>query len=104
MLHRSKKDSTPSLPFAFFSPTVLFCRRVSDHDRALKRVYYGRNEVDVEVKSYTALLLDEVLSPFYIFQVFAVSLWFVELYYYYAVCILVISVVSIYLTLVRLGG
>lgn len=70
----------------------------------MKRLYYGRNEVDVEVKSYKTLLLDEVLSPFYIFQVFAICLWGVEQYFYYGACILIISVASIWLTLVSING
>jgi cation-transporting ATPase 13A2 len=37
----------------------------------------------------------EVLSPFYIFQVFSCALWFYDDYYYYASCIVFLSVISI---------
>eukprot|EP00049_Salpingoeca_infusionum_P012298 m.223966 g.223966 ORF g.223966 m.223966 type:complete len:1274 (-) comp15146_c0_seq2:2266-6087(-) len=60
----------------------------------------GANNIDVPVKSYTKLLFEEVLSPFYLFQFFAVLLWCLgEEYYYYAGCILLASLISIVLTL-----
>jgi P-type E1-E2 ATPase len=46
-------------------------------------------------KSIPALLIDEVLNPFYIFQVFSVILWFWDGYQKYAMCILFISVASV---------
>ncbi|CAN2387990.1 P5-type ATPase cation transporter [Pristimantis euphronides] len=68
-----------------------------DHDN--RKLIYGYNEIDVPVKSYGQLLIEEVLNPFYIFQVFSVVLWLCEGYYYYAVCIIIISVVSITISL-----
>lgn len=41
----------------------------------------------------------QVLSPFYIFQVFSCSLWFADEYYYYAGTIVFISIVSIIATI-----
>ena len=41
------------------------------------------------------LLIDEVLTPFYLFQYFSIILWFVEQYYNYAFCILIITILSI---------
>lgn len=49
---------------------------------------------------YTFLsCLWQVLSPFYIFQMFSCGIWFADEYYYYASCIVVISVVSISATI-----
>lgn len=42
-------------------------------------------------KSIGKLFVDEVLSPFYIFQVFSMGLWFWDGYRMYASCILIIS-------------
>ncbi|KAL2312417.1 Cation-transporting ATPase [Schizosaccharomyces pombe] len=56
---------------------------------------FGENLIDLELKSVSQLLIDEVLHPFYIFQVFSIILWSMDSYYYYAICILIISVVSI---------
>lgn len=39
--------------------------------------------------------LFQVLSPFYIFQIFSCTLWYIDEYEYYASCIVFISVVSI---------
>lgn len=40
-------------------------------------------------------LLLQVLNPFYIFQLFSVILWSADEYYYYAVAIVFMSVISI---------
>uniref|UniRef100_A0A8C9TPL4 ATPase cation transporting 13A2 n=1 Tax=Scleropages formosus TaxID=113540 RepID=A0A8C9TPL4_SCLFO len=64
-----------------------------------RRKVYGQNLIDVPVKSYARLLLEEVLNPFYIFQVFSIILWMSDRYYYYAACILFISLISISISL-----
>ncbi|XP_063798171.1 LOW QUALITY PROTEIN: polyamine-transporting ATPase 13A2 [Pseudophryne corroboree] len=69
----------------------------TDHDN--RKLIYGPNEIDVPVKSYGQLLIEEVLNPFYMFQVFSVILWLCDNYYYYAVCIIVISIISIAVSL-----
>ncbi|MEQ2162197.1 hypothetical protein GOODEAATRI_017343, partial [Goodea atripinnis] len=40
-----------------------------------------------------------VLNPFYIFQVFSITLWSIDGYYFYALCIFIISVISIGISL-----
>jgi len=60
---------------------------------------FGPNISQVKQKSTLAFLLDEVLHPFYIFQVFSIILWCCEDYYYYAFCIFVMSVWSTLSTL-----
>ena len=44
---------------------------------------YGPNTVTVEVPSYFTLLLEEVLHPFYMFQLCSITLWLCDDYYYY---------------------
>ena len=56
---------------------------------------YGENEIQVEVKSYWTLLVTEVLNPFYIFQIGSIILWSLDNYLLYALCIFLISVISI---------
>uniref|UniRef100_A0A673YCL0 ATPase cation transporting 13A2 n=1 Tax=Salmo trutta TaxID=8032 RepID=A0A673YCL0_SALTR len=41
----------------------------------------------------------QVLNPFYVFQVFSIALWLTDSYYYYAACIVIISLISICLSL-----
>lgn len=55
---------------------------------------FGSNAVDIEVPPVLVLLYKEVLTPFYIFQVLAIILFYFEDYYYYAGCIFVLSAVS----------
>ncbi|KAM6921450.1 polyamine-transporting ATPase 13A3 [Xenentodon cancila] len=60
-----------------------------------RRLFFGVNEIAVKVPSVFKLLIKEVLNPFYIFQLFSVVLWTIDEYYYYAVAIVFMSVVSI---------
>ena len=45
---------------------------------------YGPNSINVPVKSYHVLFVEEVLHPFYMFQLLSISLWMYEHYYSYA--------------------
>eukprot|EP00117_Sycon_ciliatum_P023123 scpid7000/ scgid19742/ Probable cation-transporting ATPase 13A3 len=60
-----------------------------------QKMMFGSNSMDVEVKPYYKLIIDEALDPFYIFQAFSLLVWVLEVYYVYAGCILVISLISI---------
>ncbi|CAH2356001.1 vacuolar cation-transporting ATPase Ypk9p [[Candida] railenensis] len=60
---------------------------------------FGENNIDIEEKTIFQLLVDEVLHPFYMFQVFSIFLWLADDYYYYASCIFIISLVSVANTL-----
>ncbi|XP_017370097.1 probable cation-transporting ATPase 13A3 isoform X1 [Cebus imitator] len=62
---------------------------------AYRKLLYGINEIAVKVPSVFKLLIKEVLNPFYIFQLFSVILWSTDEYYYYALAIVVMSIVSI---------
>ncbi|CAI5791593.1 probable cation-transporting ATPase 13A3 isoform X1 [Podarcis lilfordi] len=60
-----------------------------------RRLFYGANQIDVQVPSLPKLLIKEVLNPFYIFQAFSMVLWSLDNYYLYASAILFMSLVSI---------
>ncbi|NXH35649.1 AT132 ATPase, partial [Myiagra hebetior] len=68
-------------------------------ERGARRRIYGPNLIEVPVKSYLRLLVEEVLNPFYIFQVLSMVLWVCDAYYYYAACIFLISTFSLGLSL-----
>ena len=55
---------------------------------------FGPCNIEVPLKSIPALLIEEILNPFYLFQIFAMALWFWDGYRTYAACILIISVSS----------
>jgi magnesium-transporting ATPase (P-type) len=57
----------------------------------LKKYIYGENLISVPIPNIINLLFDEVLHPFYLFQLFSVILWYVEVYYTYATAIIIIS-------------
>ncbi|KAJ3413075.1 hypothetical protein HDV05_008529 [Chytridiales sp. JEL 0842] len=62
---------------------------------------FGENAIVIEEKPTLKLLFDEVLHPFFVFQIASMILWSLDEYYYYAACIFVISVVSTVTTLVE---
>ncbi|NXC61782.1 AT132 ATPase, partial [Aleadryas rufinucha] len=68
-------------------------------EHSARRRIYGPNLIEVPVKSYPQLLVEEVLNPFYIFQVLSMVLWVCDAYYYYAACIFLISTFSLGLSL-----
>lgn len=72
----------------------------SDEVENRERVF-GRNEINIEQKSILQLLMDEAFHPFYVFQVASLILWSLDEYYYYAICIFIISVASISATLIE---
>lgn len=67
-----------------------------DSEKAEQRqVVFGQNHLDIRQPSTAQLLIDEVLHPFYIFQVFSIVLWLFDEYIYYATAIFIISIFSI---------
>lgn len=70
-------------------------------ERHRREQVFGKNQIDIKQKSIPQLLVDEAFHPFYIFQVASLILWSLDEYYYYAVCIFFISVVSITTTLIE---
>ncbi|PLN75904.1 hypothetical protein BDW42DRAFT_179820 [Aspergillus taichungensis] len=70
-------------------------------DRDSREQIFGKNLLDIQQKSSGQLLVDEAFHPFYIFQLASLILWSMDEYYYYAVCIFVISVFSIGSTVIE---
>ncbi|KAI0633895.1 Ca-transporting ATPase [Trametes polyzona] len=68
---------------------------------AQRMTLFGPNMIDIEGKSTLSLLIDEVIHPFYVFQIASIVLWSLDDYYYYAFCIALISAISIITTLVE---
>ncbi len=69
--------------------------------QSTRQLLFGLNSIEVEVKPYLKLLFEEVLNPFYIFQAASMVLWSFDNYFYYASCILVISLLSIVISLLE---
>ncbi|BFZ23540.1 hypothetical protein BsWGS_26579 [Bradybaena similaris] len=64
-----------------------------------RRVLYGLNSIAVHVTPVVVLLFQQMLSPFYIFQIFSMIIWYVDDYYIYATCIVVMTTLSITVTI-----
>nr|XP_048282619.1 polyamine-transporting ATPase 13A2 isoform X1 [Myodes glareolus] len=74
---------------------------LSLQDQAVRKTIYGPNVIGIPVKSYLQLLVDEALNPYYGFQAFSIALWLADHYYWYALCIFLISAISICLALYK---
>ena len=74
---------------------------VDNEDRVQREQVFGPNVIDIEQKPVATLLFEEVLHPFYVFQIGSLILWSLDEYYYYATCIFIISVISITTTLLE---
>ncbi|XP_061622793.1 cation-transporting ATPase 13A2 isoform X3 [Phyllopteryx taeniolatus] len=76
-----------------------FKNGLSHYEQNVRRQVYGPNLIDVPVKSFFKLLTEEVLNPFYVFQIFSMVLWMVDEYYFYSTSIFIISLISIGISL-----
>jgi len=65
----------------------------------MRQQLHAQNKIDVEIPSYLNLLIQEVLHPFYIFQICSILLWSLDQYVYYAMCIFIISLISVLVSL-----
>ncbi|XP_055118194.1 polyamine-transporting ATPase 13A2 isoform X4 [Symphalangus syndactylus] len=74
---------------------------LSLQDQTVRKAIYGPNVISIPVKSYPQLLVDEALNPYYGFQAFSIALWLADRYYWYALCIFLISAISICLSLYK---
>ncbi|XP_021118552.1 cation-transporting ATPase 13A2 isoform X4 [Heterocephalus glaber] len=70
-------------------------------DQTMRKTIFGPNVISIPVKSYPQLLVDEVLNPYYGFQAFSIGLWLADHYYWYALCIFLISAISICLSMLK---
>ncbi|GMM44557.1 putative acid anhydride hydrolase [Pichia kluyveri] len=68
---------------------------ITETNYKLRKMIFGDNIINIVEKSISKLLVDEILHPFYVFQIFSIFLWLADNYYYYAFCIFLISVFSI---------
>ena len=75
---------------------------LADREEAQVRAgIFGPNLVDIQEKSSLIILIDEILHPFFVFQMLSIVLWLYEQYYYYSVCIILINIVSIGASLIE---
>ncbi|KAJ9123150.1 hypothetical protein QFC22_001343 [Naganishia vaughanmartiniae] len=81
---------------------------LTEETRTQRKILFGENVIDIEGKGIFTLMVDEeltdeleqVLHPFYVFQIASIILWSIDDYYYYAFAITLISAASIISTLI----
>lgn len=65
-----------------------------EEDHSIKYIKYGNNLIDVPVRGILEIFMNEILNPFYIFQILAMLLWFAEGLFSYPLILLLVSAVS----------
>ncbi|XP_018331262.1 probable cation-transporting ATPase 13A3 isoform X2 [Agrilus planipennis] len=74
-------------------------RGITENEKTELLNLYGSNNIDVEVRTYWNVFVNEVYNPFYLFQAFSVVLWCVDDYVIYSVCVLILTFFSVVTTL-----
>ncbi|NXC39711.1 AT135 ATPase, partial [Penelope pileata] len=67
-------------------------------EQKIRQLVCGPNAIEVEIRPIWKLLFKEILTPFYVFQAFTLTLWLSQGYIEYSVAIIVLSVISVGLT------
>ncbi|OAF70979.1 hypothetical protein A3Q56_01262 [Intoshia linei] len=60
-----------------------------------RKYLYGDNKLHIANSSYFSLIFDEIINPFYLFQVGSFGIWICDEYYIYAAAIFLISLVCV---------
>ena len=83
--------------------TVIFERWIELNSNwiwnGFRRAVYGKNLIDVPVRSVLELLVLEALNPFYVFQLASFIIWMLIYYYFYASAIALMSITGIIITI-----
>lgn len=87
-----------SLPY---SKIHKMAEQEAENERDLRELLFGKNSTQVPMKSMIQILLDEILHPFYLFQILILVLWFIERYYIYCITISVVSLIAVFFSFWR---
>ncbi|CAK9304704.1 unnamed protein product [Gordionus sp. m RMFG-2023] len=68
---------------------------LNEKQRQRRLMLFGTNNLHIPVPNFFKIMYDEVVTPFYAFQAFSVILWYNDDYYFYASCILIISLLTL---------
>lgn len=56
---------------------------------------YGKCNIYVQIPSILSIFFFQVLNPFYFIMVFSVTVWFIQDYTWYALAIIIFSLIAI---------
>ncbi|KAL3201952.1 hypothetical protein MRX96_012220 [Rhipicephalus microplus] len=68
---------------------------LSGSDVDYQQALFGENSLSIEITPVYKLVINEVFSPFYMYQLFIVIVWMVQVYYQFAVCVVLLSIISV---------
>ena len=68
---------------------------MTDKKREFCRILYGPGEILVPSANIFLLIIDELMNPFYMFQIFALGIWYWEEYTTFAIVLTVLAVFSL---------
>eukprot|EP00750_Incisomonas_marina_P021944 INCI4801.1.p1 GENE.INCI4801.1~~INCI4801.1.p1 ORF type:complete len:1011 (-),score=169.81 INCI4801.1:1948-4980(-) len=69
------------------------CRGLSDREVAQAASIYGANDLNIPIPSFGTLFEEHATAPFFVFQVFCVSLWLMDEYWYFSMFTLAMVIV-----------
>ncbi|CAD8093684.1 unnamed protein product [Paramecium sonneborni] len=72
---------------------------LTKYEAQQRQILYGENIMQVEECTKSQILLNEILSPFNIFQLFSFIVWSLDDYYLYAILIAILTIIQIVITL-----
>ena len=67
-----------------------------------RQLIFGKSVIDVSVPSIISTIIDEIFQPFFVFQVFCLILWCVQMYYWYSIAIFFIMVVTVVINVINI--
>jgi hypothetical protein len=88
-------EELPSEPVEFSELFVSTKNHKNRPTRAYLQAVYGLNQMKIEAADAFTVTLREVVSPFYLFQYFAVAVWLYTDYIIYSVVVIWITIMSI---------
>jgi predicted P-type ATPase len=88
--------STIKEEFSFFYRKERQTKGLNEKQISTRLCLFGTNHVDLEPTPIYELLFVKIVHPFYLFQVFSATVWFIQAYTIYAITILVLSAVSMF--------
>jgi cation-transporting P-type ATPase 13A2 len=72
-----------------------FLKGLDKSEVAYNKIIFGDCDLNIKVDGVMKLILKEVTDPFYIFQLFSITLWYVNAYMNYATIIVVTTLISL---------
>ena len=98
-LYDHKEECFVSLKFSIKTTFENFHKYMTiglnDDELIHQRSIFGKCDLEIKIDSVFKLLLIEISDPFYLFQVFSVTLWYCNNYISYSTIIVVTTLISI---------